>query len=785
MRLFLTILVFLSSSNLFYRLYSQTEAPSHVKKFAQMDDEWPTPNDYRTGSGMPGHGYWQQRADHDITVKLDAVNHRIEGSETITYFNNSPDELTYLWLQVDPNHFANDADAVTAEPSSLNDDKMSFREIKGMMKRMEFDGSCHINYVRDKNGKNLPYTVVKTMMRIDLPQPLKSKDKITFSIAWNYNINDHRLLGGRCGYEYFKDDNNYIYEMAQWFPRMAVYDDVNGWQHKQYLGRGEFALVFGDYRVRIAAPKDFVIGATGELLNPNEVLTQEQRERLTKARNTYDKPVLIINQEEAKQNERSDRNTEYKTWVYDAKNVRDFAWCASRKFIWDAMGCKVGDKNVLCMSYYPKEGNPLWEQYSTQSVAHTIRVYSRYTVDYPYPVAISVNGPVGGMEYPMICFNGPRPLADGTYSEGTKIGLISVIIHEVGHNFFPMIINSDERQWTWMDEGLNSFVQYMAEQEWSRNYPSRRGPALNIIPYMKGDKSGIEPIMTNSESIIQFGNNAYGKPAAALNILRETILGRSLFDYAFKEYARRWAFKHPMPADFFRTMEDASGVDLDWFWRGWFYNIDYVDVGIKDVKWFQIDTQNPELENAIKKKERDKNPTVTNISVIRNQESVGQTLTEKDPSLKDFYDTYDPLEITSLDQEEYRQYLSKLNDEEKKWLASGYQFYQIDFENIGGLVMPIIVQFTFKDGTTDTKTIPVEIWRRNDKKVSKLFVLPKEVTSIQLDPYYETADCDDENNFYPPRTTPTRFQLYKDRWETNPNPNPNPMQIRKKLDGKK
>lgn len=547
-----------------------------VDKFRQLEEILPTPNEQRTASGAPGARYWQQRADYQIKVTLDDARQRITGSETITYYNNSPDALPYLWLQLDNNIFSPTSDDVLTETApSL--DRVPFRALDSIIARNTFDGSVKITGVRDANARAnnaaLRYTVNRTMMRIDLPQPLAPGAQTRFSVDWNYAINDARRVGGRTGYEFFPKDGNYIYEIAHWFPRMAAYTDVNGWQHKQFLGNGEFTLEFGNYRVEITAPADHVVAATGVLQNENQVLTAAQRQRLQQARTAPQSPTktptLIVTPEEARARETDGatktRNASLptKTWVYQAENVRDFAFASSRKFIWDAQGHNVEGNRVLAMSYYPNEGNPLWAQYSTAAIIHTLNVYSRYSFTYPYPIAISVNGPVGGMEYPMICFNGPRPEADGTYSARTKYGLISVVIHEVGHNYFPMIVNSDERQWTWMDEGLNSFLQFLAESEWENNYPSRRGEPQNITEYMTSANQ--VPIMTNSESLLQFGNNAYGKPATALNVLRETILGRELFDFSFREYARRWKFKRPEPADFFRTMEDASGTDLDWF----------------------------------------------------------------------------------------------------------------------------------------------------------------------------------------------------------------------------
>ena len=571
-------------------------------KFKQLHEELPTPNVYRTASGAPGHEYYQQTADYVIDVELDEIKNIIYGRETITYNNNSPDVLSYLWVQLDQNIRAKNSHGQLTSTNSIGN-KMSFGNIKRMHDRMNFDGGFKLEKITDTNGKKLIYTVNETMMRIELPKALKKGQSFSFEIKYQYNINDRLKLGGRSGYEYFEKDKNSIYTIAQFFPRMAVYNEVEGWQNKQFIGNGEFTLPFGDYKVSITVPNDHIVAATGELKNYTSVLSKKQIQRLDRAKNNYSDPEIIVTQEEAESNEKTKSDSK-KTWVFEAENVRDFGWASSRKFIWDAMAVDIAGKKVMAYSYYPKEGNPLWEQFSTRAVAHTLKTYSKYTIDYIYPQATSVHAKSIGMEYPMICFNFGRPEKDGTYSERTKYRMIGVIIHEVGHNFFPMIINSDERQWTWMDEGLNSFVEYLTEQEFERDYPSRRGPPQNIVEYMKGDKSGIVPIMTNSESILQFGNNAYGKPATALNILRETIMGRELFDYAFKTYSERWAFKHPTPADFFRTMEDASAVDLDWFWRGWFYTNDCVDISLDQVNWFKINSANPDVENPISKNQR-------------------------------------------------------------------------------------------------------------------------------------------------------------------------------------
>ncbi len=723
-------------------------------KFAQLEQLLPTPNEYRTASGAPGHNYYQQKADYKIEVELNDTEQIISGKETITYTNNSPDELSYLWIQLDQNMRAEDSDT-----KLITVDRMeNFKSIESIKKKeFKFDGGFKIQEVKSSSGRDLKFFINKTMLRIDLEKPLGPNSSISFQIKWWYNINDRLKIGGRSGYEHFEENDNYLYTIAQWFPRMCVYNDVEGWQNKQFLGRGEFTLPFGDYEVKITVPSDHIVGATGELQNSNSVLTAEQRNRMKKAM-TATQPVLIVTQEEAEKAEKK-KEKGLKTWYFKAKNVRDFAFASSRKFMWDAQGVKIGNKTVLAMSYYPKEGNPLWERYSTKLVAHTLKTYSKYTIDYPYPVAISVHSKWIGMEYPMICFNGGRPNKDGSYSEKTKYGMWGVIIHEVGHNFFPMIINSDERQWTWMDEGLNTFVQYLTEQEWERGYPSRRGPAYLIVDYMRGDKSHISPIMTNSESIWQFGNNAYGKPATALNILRETIMGRELFDYAFKTYCERWKFKHPTPADFFRTMEDASAVDLDWFWRAWFYTTDHVDISLDNVSWVELSSNEPQKEKEYLKK-LDENKRAF-IGDIRNRESIQETVNERDPDIDDQYAKKDKYKVDSSDIKQYNNFKDKVSDENLAIIEEGRQIYELQFTNIGGIPMPIILEFSFEDGSTEIVRIPAEIWRRQETTVTKVFIFKKKVKSILLDPYLETADTDINNNSWPQQQVPTRFEIYK------------------------
>ncbi len=734
-----------------------TAQNTNENPFKQLEEDWPTPNEYRNASGAPGHKYWNQKVDYKMKLEIDDDNQVLYGDETITYKNNSPDELTYLWVQLDQNVRAKDADKHKIAPNSIRE-KMDL----GALNRIDpqFDGGFKIAHVKNSKGQMMEYTINQTMMRIDLDQPLKSGSKTTFSIKWHYNINNTREIGGRSGYEHFAEDDNNVYCIAQFFPRLAVYNDVMGWQNKQFLGRGEFALEFGDYEVEITVPADHLVASTGALQNEGAVLSATHRKRLAQANNEYEQPVIIATKEEADERIKT-KATGKKTWKFKAERVRDFAFATSRRFIWDALNTKLPNgKTAMAMSMYVKEGDCLWSKYSTKAVAHSLKWYSHYTIDYPYPVAWSIDGSMG-MEYPMICFNYGRCEDDGTYSQRMKYGHIGVIIHEVGHNFFPMIINSDERQWTWMDEGLNTFVQYLTEQQFERDYPSRRGPADKITDYMGGDKSRISPIMTNSESIWQFGNNAYGKPATALNILRETIMGRELFDKAFKTYSERWAFKQPYPADFFRTMEDASGVDLDWFWRGWFYTNDHVDLALASVQHYQVDPADPSQREAVAKARREASPT--NISQIRNREEIKETYNEADPTLDDYYTNYDPLDTDAIDQQEYERKMASLSDAEKEMMNSGKHFYEVKVERIGGLVMPVILGLEYEDGTEEVIRIPAEIWRMGQEEVTKVIPTTKPVKSITLDPYVETADVDISNNYYPPRQEVSRFELFKQR----------------------
>jgi hypothetical protein len=735
-------------------LHAQNPGSNHGNRFEQLGYLLADPNMYRSASGIPGPKYWQQRADYEIAAEIDEPQQRLKGSETITYFNNSPDPLTYIWLQLDENEHDPKSDNNSFNGSKMTD-RMSSRAINGIM-GMEPGHGVNILKVTDAAGKALTYTINQTMMRIELPKTLQPGEKFRFNVDWWYKIPNRTTLGGRGGYEFFPEDQNSLYTMAQWYPRLAVYSDFQGWQNKQFTGRGEFALTFGNFKVKMTVPADHVVGATGECRNYKEMLTPAQFQRWQQAQSA-DQPMEIVTLAEAQQAIKG-KSTNKKTWIYEAENVRDFAWTSSRRLVWDAQATNVEGKEVMAMSYYGPEAYPLYRKYSTKAVAHTLKVYSKHTISYPYPVAISVEAS-NGMEYPMICFNHGRAEKDGTYSESTKYGMISVIIHEVGHNFFPMIVNSDERQWTWMDEGLNTFCQFLAEQEWDNNYPSQRGPAQRITDYMKLPKDQLEPVMSNSENIVLFGPNAYAKPATALNILRETVMGRELFDYAFKEYARRWEFKHPTPTDFFRTMEDASAVDLDWFWRGWFFGIEPVDISLDSVKWYRMDSKNPAIENKLTESEAQQKQA--HIAQTRNRAKGLKFAVEQDTSLQDFYNKWERYAVTPDQTEAYAQMQASLTPDEKRLYESKKNFYELSFSNQGGNVMPIIIEWTFADGSKEVDRISAYIWRLNEYKVTKVFAKDKQVVSVRLDPYRETADIEETNNYWPRQAVPSKFELFK------------------------
>ena len=728
----------------------------NTNKFRQLYQEFSSPNTYRAASGAPGPAYYQQQADYKINVELDDKNKMIYGDEIITYTNNSPQKLDYLWVQLDQNVRKKDSPSLDRDsdteiiPFYIPDD------FDKEFLKDSFDGGFNIDYVHDINNKPLQYVINQTMMRINLPKPLSTGEQFSFKIKWWYNINDHVKQDGRSGYETFPNDTNRAYIIAQFFPRMCVYNEVEGWQNQQFWGDGEFALPFGNYEVNITVPADHILEATGELQNRKEVYTKEMMKRYNQAKKSYDKPVIIVNQQEAMDAEKS-FSTNKKTWKFLANNVRDFAFATSRKYILDMMAVKIGNDDVMAVSIYPREGNPLWEDYSTITVVEALKSFSKYTFDYPYHKAVSVHAHRIGMEYPMICFNFGRPNIDGSYSDDEKFGMIGVIIHEIGHNFFPMIVNSDERQWAWMDEGLTTFVQYLAEQEFGEKYPeiiapldkfpSDRGPAQLITDYMSVDQNFLAPIMSNPENVYYLGPNAYGKPAAALNILRETIMGKELFDYAFKTYSQRWMFKHPTPEDFFRTMEDASAVDLDWFWRGWFYSTDFVDIGLKEVNQYFVSPEPGEEMLKImeeqgvprnrlrpliffEKNENDKGNLKEN-SAIDNSKLLGNYLKEN----------YSQEELDVIDVPKY--------------------YYEVVFNKPGGLVMPIIIDIKYEDGETVRKKYPAQVWRKNDNEVRKILTSNKKIIEIVLDPDKETADIDERNNSWPKKEDQTDFDKFK------------------------
>jgi hypothetical protein len=764
---FFLFFIFLGFANLSLAAIDQSKG-SFEDKFRQLDEVFPSPNLSRPATGEPGPTYWQQRADYKIQIKLNEDSRSVEGSETITYTNNSPLILKYIWLQLDQNIFEKESINNLTRPWQGGESSVDFSTLRRQNFMDNFEGGFQELSIKI-NNKTADTNLVGTHVRVNLEQPLEPGQSTSLDIEWAYALVEENAVRSRNGYETFEDGND-IFLLAQWYPRVTVFSDYEGWHNKEFIGNGEFTLEFGDFEVDISVPSDHIVAATGVLLNENAVLSSTQKKRMKQAKKS-EKPMFIVTPDEAYENE-LEKSADYKTWSFKAKNVRDFAWASSRKFIWDAAGYQQDSKEnplVMAMSFYPKEGEPLWSKYSTEAVMHTMKVYSKYSFDYPYPTAQSVNGPVGGMEYPMITFNGPRTELedDGTrtYSRSEKEFLIGVVIHEVGHIYYPMIVNSDERQWTWMDEGLNTFVQYLAEQEWDINYRSDRGEPRWMTEFMSSSYQ--VPIMTNSESLLQFGNNAYGKPATALVVLRETILGRELFDQAFREYSVRWKFKRPTPYDFFRTMEEASGVDLDWFWRGWFYSTDHVDIALNNIHLASLDTLDPQVNLAKDRVDFENEPLILHDQ--RNEAAKIETRVTERPELLDIYNEYDEFTPSDREMRDSKEVLDDLydkNDSDPEWkkkalveaIEKDEDYYIFEFSNKGGLVMPIPLEITYEDGTKELIRIPVEVWRKNSNKTKWLKRSKLKITQAVIDPYWEIGDTQIENNYYPTRLIPARLK---------------------------
>ena len=763
---------------------SYAEVGSGARAFNQLGEVLPTATTYRTASGAPGKDYWQQQADYDIKASLNETQRSIDATAKIRYQNNSPDTLRYLWLQLDQNRFRDDS--LDRRSRTSDKDRVSYQTLRDHQSMIDNDYGYQALQFSDASGNPIKATVVDTLVRLDLQRPLEPGASVTLGVTWQFSIIEDAAIGGRSGYELFPENNTQLFFLAQWFPRLAAYSDYEGWHNKAFLGRGEFTLEFGNYNVELTVPDNHIVSATGELTNSNDVLSKNQLARLNAV--AADKLSFIVTPEEAKQNETTDA-TGTKTWRFSAENVRDFAWASSSKFMWDAMiheqpGAEY-DK-VLAMSFYPNEAEPVWSKYSTHAVAHTLDVYSRLSFDYPYPVAQSVNTwDRGGMEYPMITFNGYRPdppklekdkpattkaNEQRAYSRDIKYSLIGVIIHEIGHIYFPMVVNSDERQWTWMDEGLNTFLEYVAELEWEEKYPAFGGET-NILDYIPSymASSNQVPIMTQSDSILQFGPNAYVKPAAALTVLRETVMGRDLFDFAFREYSQRWKFKRPTPADFFRTMEDASGVDLDWFWRAWFFGTEHVDIAITDIRAYRLKSSNPDIDYPLDREENNRNKPAP-VSIERNQAQGIETREARYEELKDLYSENDRYTVSNEDRNEAEKAFNKLEPWERRVFERAIDdnelFYFLDFSNKGGVPSPVLMTINYENGATRELELPAEIWRRNAEKVTFSLIEKDPIAFIEIDRHHQTADSDFRNNRFPPSIYQSRLEAYKSKRDT-------------------
>ncbi|WP_080237800.1 M1 family metallopeptidase [Spirosoma rigui] len=523
-------------------------------------------NDYRTGSGAPGPRYWQNRADYQINVTLDDQQNTITGEVTIAYKNNSPETLSYLWLQLDQNAFSDTSRAAKTTPVS-----------GGRFGNLGFAGGLTIKSVTTDQGKAkfnaTPYEITDTRMQVRLPEAVKPGGDVKVKVAYSFKIPEYG--SDRMGQ--LKRKDGIIYEIAQWYPRMCVYDDIEGWNVLPYLGAGEFYLEYGDYEYNVTVPWDHIVAGSGELLNPNDVLTAEQIKRLAQARQS-DKTVMIRSKDEVTNADTRPKKSGMLTWKFRCLNTRDVAWASSRAFVWDAAKMNLpSGKPALAQSMYPAESatNDSWNR-STEYVKGCVEFYSKYLYEFSYPVATNIAGIVGGMEYPGIIFCDHKDKRDALWG---------VTDHEFGHNWFPMIVGNNERKFPWMDEGFNTFINTLSTANFNKGeYDRERGTMHDIAPALF---SPVEPIMTipDVQQPRALGILAYYKPGMGLKLLRESILGPERFDFAFKHYVDRWAFKHPTPYDFFRSMEDGAGEDLGWFWRGFFYETWKLDQGMKDVKY--------------------------------------------------------------------------------------------------------------------------------------------------------------------------------------------------------
>lgn len=713
----------------------------------------PPGNDYRTAGGAPGQRYWQQAVDYDIAVRLDERTKSLIGREQVVYRNNSPDALAYLWFALDQNAFQRHSMAEASR--TVAGTSINALDVRLATRSSRWRGGFTIQQVIDDAGRALEFSVVDGLMRVELPRAVSARGgQVRLSVHWTLPLVPTASTFDRSGYECFEVEHaeaSCIFQAGQWFPRLAAYSDYAGWHLQPFLGLGEFTLEFGNYRVAITVPADHIVSSTGELDNAAEILSSAQRDRLRRAR-TSDEPMYVVTPEEAQLAEQRRRSGE-KTWIFKADNVRDVAWASSRSFIWDAMGVAQASSQrpvVMAMSFFPRQARPLWDAYSTRAIAHTLLTFSEFTFPYPYPVAQSVNGPVGGnapsgMEYPMIGFNGARPERDPktgqlSYGKLAKQGLIGTVIHETGHNYFPMIVNSDERQWAWMDEGLNSFLEYQALRRWDPSIDIALGEPRDIVEYMQSPDQ--VPVMTRADALVQFGRNAYAKPATALVILRETVLGREAFDRAFREYAQRWRFKRPTPHDFFRSIEQSSGRDLSWFWEDWFFSTRHVDIALDDIVCWRIDSGDPDTEAQWLREQRARQP----VSMTTPEAS--QTVETRDPATRDFYSQRDEFAVTSKARRDAETARSQLTAEDAATLATADRFYRFTFRNVGGVIMPVLLRLEFSDGTIESVHIPAEVWRRDRQRITWQYLSNKSLVRAAIDPRWETADADRRNNVY-------------------------------------
>lgn len=702
-------------------------AHAEATPFSPLGSLVDPPSATRGADGRPTSTYWQQHIAYDIDATLDVERRVINAQAELRYTNNAPQALDAIWFEISPE--ATTKDAIAHRSATINVDSASVRDLRGLREQEERGGGLVVSSVADSEDRPLAFEARGTQLRVALPRPLASGQTVRIKLAWRVALVDLDRKGGRTGYMLLSSGDP-IFHIAQWYPQPVAFTDYGGWRNVPFVDHGEFAPELGDYNVSLTLPAGQLVAATGVLTNEADVLTGVERTRLARLR--QGKVTEIVTAAEAATKRRS---SETRTWRFAARNVRDFALAASLRYRWDAT--LAGTSAVRAMTFYPSEASALWRPLALPAIGHALDVYGRMTFDYPYPVVQAAFGPNDGMEHTMLAFSRyPPDGPNGTYSRERKRDFLWVLTHEVGHNWFPLIVNSDERAWTWMDEGLTSYLETLATLEWSGDYTTR--PNLPAMLGAEREATGRQPPMTPANAVVDLFPTQYHRPAAALQVLRELVLGRETFDRAFRAYARAWMFKRPTPGDFFRTINQESGADLDWFWRAWFFSTDHVDLSLERVAALRLVAVPADAIPA----PADATPPA-NLTVLRNAAEGRRLMVEQVPRLADAYDRIPERTLAGATPSAHA-----VVDVQRTLdaLGQGGVFYELDIRNRGGVVSPVPIRIDYRDGTSERYVVPVELWFGDTKRAQHILWRAKSIRSVTLDPDAATGDVDRGNN---------------------------------------